>query len=163
MPNINSKLREVTLVFLIDQNRILLALKKRGFGVDLWNGVGGKKNPDETIIQAARREAYEEIGVILGKLNKVAILNFYIDNKHKEHELNQKAHVYITKTWKNNPEESEEMFPKWFSFKDIPYDQMWPDDKYWLPMILENKKIEGDFILSEEGKLISHDIKSLSH
>ena len=70
----------------------------------------------------------------------------------------------MERSWrKNNPEESEEMLPKWFSFKDIPYDQMWPDDKYWPSMILKNKRIEGDVILNEEGKLISHDIKSLSH
>jgi ADP-ribose pyrophosphatase YjhB (NUDIX family) len=45
-----------TLSFLIKDNKVLLAQKKRGFGVGKWNGVGGKKNSDETIEQTAKRE-----------------------------------------------------------------------------------------------------------
>ncbi|HET8669978.1 MAG TPA: NUDIX domain-containing protein, partial [Candidatus Saccharimonadales bacterium] len=41
----------------------LLAMKKRGFGINKWNGVGGKVDEDETIEQAAIRECQEEITV----------------------------------------------------------------------------------------------------
>ncbi len=45
-----------TLLFLRKNNHILLAMKKRGFGADRWNGVGGKLEPGETIEQALVRE-----------------------------------------------------------------------------------------------------------
>jgi len=38
-------------------------MKKRGFGAHLWNGFGGKVDPNETITAAAIREMEEESGV----------------------------------------------------------------------------------------------------
>ena len=40
--------------------QVLLGLKKRGFGKDKYNGLGGKQEPSETIIDAAVRELREE-------------------------------------------------------------------------------------------------------
>lgn len=45
----------LTLVFIQEQTRILLGLKKRGFGQGLWNGFGGKVEKGETIEKAALR------------------------------------------------------------------------------------------------------------
>jgi 8-oxo-dGTP pyrophosphatase MutT (NUDIX family) len=42
----------VTLCFIRDNNKLLLALKKRGFGPGKWNGYGGKIEEGETIEQA---------------------------------------------------------------------------------------------------------------
>ena len=50
-----------TVVFLIRENQVLLAMKKRGFGEGKWNGVGGKLDPGETVEQALVRECQEEI------------------------------------------------------------------------------------------------------
>ena len=47
--------------------------------------------------------------------------------------------------WKGNPSESEEMNPKWFDIKKLPFNQMLPDDKYWLPLVLDGKKIKAYF------------------
>jgi len=43
------------------EKKILLGMKKRGFGKDKLNGFGGKINPEETIEEAACREALEEV------------------------------------------------------------------------------------------------------
>ena len=56
-------MRRAVLVFFIRGQTILLANKKRGFGVGKWNGIGGKQKRGETVIDAARRECQEEIGV----------------------------------------------------------------------------------------------------
>ncbi len=56
-------MKHTTLLFLLKDNHILLAMKKRGFGAGRWNGVGGKIEAGETIVQAAVRECFEEIGV----------------------------------------------------------------------------------------------------
>lgn len=31
------------------------------------------------------------------------------------------------------------MRPQWFDFADIPFDQMWEDDRIWLPVLLKNQ------------------------
>lgn len=37
------------------------------------------------------------------------------------------------------------MRPEWFDYKDIPYEQMWADDKYWLQKLLDNKFFLGEY------------------
>jgi len=49
----------LTLVFIIEQERILLGMKKRGFGAGWWNGFGGKVQQGETIEEAAKRSTTE--------------------------------------------------------------------------------------------------------
>ncbi|MEA3273570.1 MAG: hypothetical protein U9Q72_03200 [Patescibacteria group bacterium] len=51
------------------------------------------------------------------------------------------------------------MQPKWFSIKDIPFDQMWDDDKYWLPHVLAGKKLKGKFIFGKEDKVTDKVLK----
>ncbi len=152
-------MRKVSLVFLIKENKILLALKKRGFGINLYNGIGGKQDEGETILETAKRETFEEIGVKVDNLEQVAILNFYTNNKTSVHQFDQQAYVYLARTWKNKPIETDEMSPKWFKIQEIPFNQMWEDDPFWLPRILAGEKLEADFIFDEQGHLLSHDIK----
>lgn len=47
--------RVFTLVLVVQPSRVLLGMKKRGFGAGLWNGFGGKVQPGESIEEAARR------------------------------------------------------------------------------------------------------------
>ena len=65
----------LTLVLLREESRVLLGLKKRGFGAGKWNGFGGKLEPGETVVEAAAREVKEECGLTvktsdLGKIKK---------------------------------------------------------------------------------------------
>ncbi|KAM5543709.1 hypothetical protein V8D89_002326 [Ganoderma adspersum] len=68
-----------TNVFVIsaDSRRVLLGLKKRGLGVGLWNGFGGKVDPEETPLQAAIREL--EVG-IKAPLEQCGTLFFAVDS-----------------------------------------------------------------------------------
>jgi 8-oxo-dGTP pyrophosphatase MutT (NUDIX family) len=153
------KIRPVTIVFLMKDGNILLAMKKRGFGQGHWNGAGGKPEPNEAIVDTARRECFEEIGVIPGKLDKVAVIDFYAQGKPGD---NQQAHVFFCWDWVGEPHETEEMRPQWFEIGAIPYDTMWGDDKYWLPLVLSGKKIEADFYFDNNNQVIKHKIKNLS-
>lgn len=142
-----------TLNFLLNEKRILLAMKKRRFGTGKWNGVGGKLLEGENLEDSIIRETREEIEVRVKKedLEKVGVINFYF-NDHLD--WNQECHVYLTKRWEGEPVETEEMRPEWFDFDKIPYENMWVDDKHWLPKVLEGKKIKAEFYFNEEGKVL---------
>ena len=147
-----NKLRNATLVFLIKKSKnkitdICLAMKKRGFGINRYNGVGGKVDDQkETIEEAAKRETKEEIGVSIKGLNKIAELSFYFPHNPA---WDQMVHVYFVEKWNGEPTESEEMNPKWFSVKDIPFKNMWPDDTFWLPEVIKGKLIKAMFKFGE--------------
>ncbi len=138
---------------------ICLAMKKRGFGVGRYNGVGGKLEPNETIESGAKREAKEEIGVAVGHLSKIAELSFYFAHNPAWDQL---VHVYVVDTWDGEPAESEEMNPQWFSVADIPFDKMWPDDRFWLTEVLLGRLVkakftfgEGDVILDKKVEIVT--------
>lgn len=136
-------------------------MKKRGHGVGKWNGAGGKIIVPETPEQAIVRETEEEIGVLINPkdLQKVGILSFYNSDRV---DLNQQCHVYISKAWNGEPQESEEMRPQWYAFADIPYNDMWIDDSLWLPLIIAGKTIKADFYFNNEGKVLErHEIHEI--
>lgn len=45
----------LTLLFVLEPGRVLLGMKKRGFGAGRWNGFGGKIQVGETIEEGAIR------------------------------------------------------------------------------------------------------------
>lgn len=146
-----------TLLFLRRDNEILLAMKKRGFGEGLYNGVGGKLEVGETIEQALLRETREEIGVVPMNYTKVAELDF-IQDAQTDDPWHMYVYAYLCDEWQGEPAESEEMAPKWFALEDIPYSEMWQDDEFWLPMVLTGDKVTGMFTFDENDKLLSHSV-----
>ncbi|KAG0039948.1 hypothetical protein BGZ82_006061 [Podila clonocystis] len=129
----------LTLVMVIDKDnhKILLGYKKRGFGAHLWNGFGGKVEPGETVRQGALRELKEEAGITVDdhKLQKAGILLFVFENDP----VGLETHIYKAHEYHGQICECDEMRPQWFDIKDIPYEQMWEDDKIWLPELLKGQ------------------------
>ncbi len=152
-------LKLASLLFLVDDHRILLAMKKRGFGAGLWNGVGGKPEDEESIDQTAIRECQEEIGVTPLSTKQVAVLDFFFPNDKSS--WDQQVIVYICTEWQAEPKETEEMRPEWFNLTAIPYDQMWKDDIYWLPKVLEGHFVQAKFGFDDNDNVISHQIETL--
>ena len=151
-------MQQVTLLFLRRNNEILLAMKKRRFGAGKWNGVGGKTEPNETIIQAAVRECQEEIGVTPLEPRLVGRIKFYMTH---DPEFLHDAFVYVTDRWEGKPVESEEMRPQWFALQDIPYKDMWPDDILWIPYLLEGKLFAGNVTIDGDT-VASHTLKPVT-
>jgi len=153
---------QTTLLFLIRHNQVLLAMKKRGFGVGRWNGTGGKINPDETAESAAIREAEEEIGVTPQSLEKMAELTFVFPATPDKPAWEQFCHVYVTEKWQGNPVETEEMAPDWFPIANLPFPKMWSDDYLWLPHVLNKQKLTAKFTFDAQENVASHQVTLLS-
>lgn len=145
-----------TLVFFRRDDEILLAMKKRGFGEGRWNGVGGKLDSGETLEEALVRESQEEVSVTPLEFHKVAEHMFH--EYHNGEAKQMHVHVYLCSKWDGEPRESEEMAPRWFKETEIPYDNMWSDDPYWLPQVLAGKSVKTVFTLDEQDTLIDHQV-----
>ena len=159
--NIKHPLREATILLLLREDEVLLAMKKRGFGVGKWNGVGGKPDPGEDIVHTAIRESEEEIKVTPINPKKVAEISFYFPLVPKEKDFDQKVSVFIATEWTGEPEETEEMKPQWFKIKDVPYDEMWWDDKIWMPKVFVGAKLKAGFMFGENDKVEDHYINEV--
>jgi 8-oxo-dGTP pyrophosphatase MutT (NUDIX family) len=157
-------MKNATIMLLIDRKRkkILLGMKKKGFGAGRYNGFGGKVEPGEEIKDAAIREMFEEssITVLPKQAEKYAEIDFFFESKS---EWDQKVHVFVAEKWSGEPFESDEMIPEWFSFSKIPFDRMWVDDIHWLPKVLDRKKVKAEFIFpkGDENKILGMKLRDL--
>ena len=119
----------MTLCCIYNDKRILLGMKKRGFGEGRWNGFGGKVHKGETIEEAAKRELIEEACIKVDKIDKRGVLLFEFEGNPEKLEM----HIFSSNTFEGEPMETEEMKPQWFLEKDIPFDQTWPDVSTAMP------------------------------
>lgn len=151
-----------TLCHIIDKStvfpRLLLQRKSAGlFGEGKWNGVGGKLKEGEAPNEGAAREVLEETGLRVSNLKPHGVLNFYFGDRD---ELDWVVHVFSTSLFKGRLKPSEEGMLRWFSFNEIPYEEMWQDDEHWLSLLLEGRRFNGDFYFNEDGtKLLDFDLK----
>ena len=152
-------MKQLTILFLVRDNQVLLAMKKRGFGQGRWNGVGGKVETGESLEEAAKRECYEEILVTPLNYQKVAEILF--DEMHMEKRDRLQVHIFLCNKWQGTPQETDEMAPKWFKKDELPYNDMWSDDPHWLPRVLAGKKLRCEFKLGKDDKLLSKAIKEV--
>lgn len=154
----------LTLCVPIKEKKVLLGMKKRGFGAGRWNGFGGKMEEGETIEKATLRELHEEVGIQDGHLHKAGILEFSFENDDKLLQV----HIFTLVDFFDEPVETEEMRPEWFSFDNIPFSQMWTDDEYWFPLLLSNTLFEGEFLFDRpsdaeySSKIISQKLNEVS-
>lgn len=120
-------MKQATLGFLIKRDangeicEILLAMKKRGFGKDRYNGTGGKPLSGESMKDCVVRETAEEIGVKMISPKKFGGIKFRF--KYNK-DFNQDVHFFACEKWEGEPSESEEMKPHWYKINKIPYPKM---------------------------------------
>lgn len=141
-------------ILIAPDGKILLSMKKRGFGFGKWNGAGGKVHEGETVIETAIREIKEEIGVSVEESDLVKVAE--IEYANDDPDWGSFVHVFITRKWQGEPSESEEMRPKWFGVNEIPYSQAWDDLVVWLPRVLNGEKLKGTFIYKSDGEHLDH-------
>ena len=133
------------LCFIRRGDELLLIRKKRGLGAGKINGPGGKIDPGETAMQSAVRETYEELGVTAIALRQVGDLSFEFRDGLRLH-----CAVFFTDEFEGEARETDEAIPLWTKIDAIPYDEMWEDDRYWLPLVIAGKHFRARFTFDGE-------------
>uniref|UniRef100_A0A2K5E7M9 7,8-dihydro-8-oxoguanine triphosphatase n=1 Tax=Aotus nancymaae TaxID=37293 RepID=A0A2K5E7M9_AOTNA len=125
--------RLYTLVLVLQPQRVLLGMKKRGFGAGRWNGFGGKVQEGETIEEGAKRYEWGGAGRIKFGLHVSA----------------------------SSSPLGTEMRPHWFQLDQIPFKDMWPDDSYWFPFLLQKKKFHGYFKFQGQDTILDYTLREV--
>lgn len=137
-----------TLLFVIRGGEILLIRKKRGLGAGLINGPGGRLEKGETLTECAVREVEEEVGVTPTGLSERGELKFQFVDGYSIH-----VHVFTATDCEGMVVETDEAVPLWTPLDRIPFDEMWADDRHWIPLMLAGDRFSGRFIFDEEAML----------
>jgi 8-oxo-dGTP diphosphatase len=151
-----------TLCYLLRDGKILLQKKAHGrFGAGKWNGPGGKLRRDESPERGAIRELVEETGFTANELIFRGVLNFSYAEQNLVR-LGQVVFVFSCDRFesaKGNASDFEG-FLSWFPINELPYDEMWEDDRIWFPLLLQGKNFVGSFCFNN-GKLNNHLIQEV--
>lgn len=143
-------IRHLAQTFLKRDGKILLGVKKRGFGAGKLVSPGGKVDPGETPYQAAIRETAEESGVKVNSCVPVATVIFR-DLYYKGEPETDIMHVYVSEDFDGEPVETDELIPEWHPIDEIPYNRMWKDAQYWMPDALRGKMVDCYFRYDEHN------------
>lgn len=142
-----------TILFVVRDGQILLIRKKRGLGAGKVNGPGGRIEPSETPLEGAVREVQEELLVTPTGVRPAGSLRFqFVDG------FSMSVRVFIASGCEGEAQETDEALPMWTSTDAVPYSEMWPDDAYWLPLMLKGARFEGRFLLDGDT-LLGHDVQ----
>lgn len=136
---------DATLMFVIKGDEVLLIEKLTGIGKGKINGPGGKIDPGEDEVEGVIRECNEELLINVRNPKKMGELWFAMSDIPDIH-----CHVFMATEYDGIPQATREANPLWVNKSEIPYHQMWADDAFWLPQMLEGKTFNGRFIFEEE-------------
>lgn len=146
---------QATLLFVVRDDRVLLIRKKRGLGAGKINGPGGRLEAEETALQAARREVLEEVDVEPRRIRHHGELRFQFVDGYSIH-----VQVFRAADCAGDPRETDEAVPLWVATDRIPYEEMWEDDRLWLPLLLDGRRFSGRFVF-EGDTMLDHDLREL--
>lgn len=146
-----------TLLFVVcPDGKMLLIRKKRGLGAGKINAPGGRLEKGETPLQAAVREVVEEVRVEPCAIEHAGELRFQFVDGYSIH-----VEVFRADDCVGEPAETDEAIPLWVSTDAIPYDEMWEDDRLWLPWLLEGRRFHGRFIFDDD-RMLDSELRTLA-
>jgi len=134
-----------TLMFVRDGRRVLLIRKKRGLGAGKINAPGGRLEPGESPRECAERELEEEVGVRAGPASWAGEHRFQFRDGYSLH-----VDVYEARGFDGTPVETDEAVPLWFDEDAIPFDEMWEDDRLWIPHMFAGRRFSGRYIFDDD-------------
>ena len=142
-----------TLVYLVRGDLVLLIRKLRGHGAGKINAPGGRIEAGESVEACAIREVDEEVGIRVQSLDLRALLRYHDPAER----FAMAGFAFISSDFLGNPSRTWEADPFWCRIDEIPYDEMWENDRIWLPRVLRGERIRADFRFCRD-RLAAHTV-----
>ncbi len=143
---------KATLMFIRQEDQVLMIEKKRGFGAGYYNAAGGRLEANETWLECAVREMQEELCITPINPVHAGTLMFHFIDGHSIH-----GEVFVASEFDGIPTETDEAVPIWFHIDQLPYHNMWADDPIWYPKLFAGEKFTGRFTF--DGKtMLDHEL-----
>ena len=138
------------IVYITDRERqkVLLIMKKTGLGKGKVNAPGGRLEAGETSLEAAIRECQEEVSLTPLCPEKRTELHFQFTSGYALY-----GEAFFTDSWEGVPRSSDEADPFWCDLDKLPWENMWEDDKRWLPRAMAGKKLQGFYVFDDDTML----------
>ncbi len=130
-----------TLGFILSPDRKKTLLVYRNKRLDdqhygKYNGLGGKMEPGEDILQCIKREIYEEAGILCGKTIMRGTINWTGFGKNGEDWF---GFIFRIDTFSGTPTRSnDEGDLLWKEIDGLGELSMWEGDAYFLPMVFDD-------------------------
>jgi 8-oxo-dGTP pyrophosphatase MutT (NUDIX family) len=120
---------------------VLLAQRRKGMGIGLWTGYGGRIKPRETPYNCIVRECWEEARITVNNAQRVGdlVVEIWISGNLA---MIMDISLFIIDDWEGDPQDSEEMENgRLFSLDEIPLESMFPADKIWVHSVLNGSRL----------------------
>ena len=130
-------------------DEVLLGRKLRGFGRSRVVAPGGKIDAGESAQEAATRELEEETGLRAQTLVPAGVLDFRFSQDALTQDM--RAHVFIASDALGAVQDSDEIAGRWVRQDEIPYIEMWPDARHWMPRALAGTLRRALFVYGADG------------
>ena len=153
MPRNWAPRERATLVYLARRDCVLLIRKLRGHGAGKINAPGGRIEAGESAEACAIREVDEEVGVRVQSLELRALLRYH----DPEAGFAMAGYAFVSSNFLGNPSRTAEADPFWCRVVEIPYEEMWENDRIWLPRVLGGERIRADFLFRGD-RLVGHTV-----
>ena len=133
---------------------LLIGRKKRGFGQGKHVMPGGKLEAGESLEEACVREVAEETGLVISAEDLVPMgaVTFLFPAKP---EWDVYVAMFACEHFEGEPVETDELAPEWYPTTAPPFDRMWDDAKYWMPVLLAGRQVDVEITLNDDNDTVA--------
>jgi 8-oxo-dGTP diphosphatase len=145
-----------TLCYLRKDNHTLMVhriKKKNDMHTGKWNGLGGKLEPGETPEECARREIWEESGLMIKSLNLKGMITF----PGFFNEEDWYTFLFVIDDFEGELIDSPEGHLQWIPDGKLLMLNLWPGDRIFIPWLDKPGFFSGKFVY-QDGELVEHEV-----
>jgi 8-oxo-dGTP diphosphatase len=137
-----------TVCFVCRADRVLLQLRPadRVWG-GRWNGPGGKVDPGEAPPEAIVREVAEETGLRIREPTGHGALDLVFGRPEQGR---MTVHVFRAERFAGRARGTAGVL-RWYRRDRMPWNLMWPDQRYWLGSVLDGGHVAGSCTFDTAG------------